>query len=136
MFTKVYDTAQQNGKAVGVKFNLSNCLIKKVRINASDNEQLHTRGGYDVYKEGFAACDSFNRAMHDRRWPYRCGGGCRTGEEKHMHNFAMTCILQNTFNAYQDIREIPLQERVSFKAMCNQLADELWEKALSMTIDD
>ena len=54
----------------------------------------------------FNACDRYNRMLHDRKWPHKNGGRNIPGDEGHHHNFAMSFILQNAFNAYIEINSI------------------------------
>ena len=48
------------------------------------------------------------------------------GDEGHHHNFAMSCILQNTFNAYIEINGI-IPVEYEFKKLCFMLFDQLFE---------
>ena len=64
----------------------------------------------------------------DRKWPHKNGGRNIPGDEGHHHNFAMSCILQNTFNAYIEINSINPVE-YEFKKYCAILSDKLFEHA-------
>ena len=44
--------------------------------------------------------------LHDRKRPHKNGGRNIPGDEGHIHNFAMSCILQNTFNAYIEMNHM------------------------------
>jgi len=79
----------------------------------------------------FAACDVFNRQLHDRKWPHRRGSGQRTGDEGHHDKFAMRCLLQNTFNAY-NLNADPNRAGMCFKLKCFALANELYERTTDM----
>ena len=49
------------------------------------------------------------------------------GDEGHHHNFGMSCILQNTFNAYIEINSINPVE-YEFKKYCNVLSKNTFRK--------
>lgn len=55
---------------------------------------------YDDYGSMFNFCDIFNRSLHGCTWPYRNGSGKRCGELGAIHDFALSCILKNTFAVY------------------------------------
>ena len=44
--------------------------------------------------------------LYDRKWPHKNGDRNIPGDVGHHHNFAMSCILQKTFNAYIEINGI------------------------------
>ena len=74
---------------------------------------------YDHYKSMFNACDRFNRMLHDRKWPHKNGGRDIPRDVGHHHNFAMSCILQNTFNAYIEKNGIiPVEYEFKNTARC------------------
>lgn len=106
---------------VGKKFVYANAFTKRRRTRAF----LHLVPGYDFYKLVFAACDKYNRNLHDRKWPYRCGGRNRSGDKGHHHKFSLACILQNTFNAHNSLNGIEYSG-TSFRAQCLELADALY----------
>lgn len=107
---------------VGKKFVYTNCITKTRRSRS----YMHVVPGYDFYKISFSACDKFNRNLHDRKWPYRYGGGGRMGDSGHHHKFALACILQNTFNAHDSLTKNG-HCSTNFKKQCLLLADELYE---------
>jgi hypothetical protein len=115
-FVYMWDTT----KAVGKKFAITNAFKML-------NEK-HPDGSvpvYDHYKAMFSKCDRFNRLLHDRKWPHNhCGRNCR-GDEGHHHNFGLSCILQNTFNAYLEINgndSLPYE----FERYCLELANDIY----------
>ena len=110
-------------KAVGKKFALSNAFKRSPGKLAKGSVPV-----YDHYKSMFNACDRYNRMLHDRKWPHKNGGRNIPGDEGHHHNFAMSCILQNTFNAYIEINSINPVE-YEFKKYCVILSDKLFEHA-------
>ena len=110
-------------KAVGKKFALSIAFkrspgkLTKVIVPV-----------YDHYKSMSNACDRFHRMLHDRKWPHKNGGRNIPGDVGHHHNFAMSCILQNTFNAYIEINCI-IPVEYEFKKYYLMLFDQLFELA-------
>lgn len=131
----INDATEQHGKPLGLKYNLSNCMEKIPKRHARDSAYDQLLGGYDVLKLGFSACDRFNRDMHEKSYPFRCGGGHSTGNAKCEHNFTMTCVLLNTYNAYIDIHEFAVDGRPSFRGVLEVLADELYLYSLSLHDD-
>ena len=125
--TKVFDTQ----KGVGVKLNYCTALKKVARRSVQDTEGLHLRGGYDMYKVTFDACDRFNYGLHGKKWPHKCGGNGVRGEEHHQHNFLVACILQNVISSsFIEINGLDKDSRADFRTYCLTLADELWIQAL------
>jgi hypothetical protein len=108
---------------VGHKYCLANCF----QTCPTTRSREGVIPGYSYYKVMFSLCDAFNRALHDRLWPHRCGGGKSNGHMGHIHKFAMGCVIQNTINAYCDINKIPY---TSFKDLAIQLSDELFDYAM------
>ena len=82
----------------------------------------------DHYKSMFNAYDWFNQMLYDRKWPHKNGDRNIPGDVGHHHNFAMSCILQNTFNAYIEINGI-IPVEYEFKKYCLMLFDQLLELA-------
>jgi hypothetical protein len=89
------------------------------------------------------------RKLHHAPRPHKRGGGIRRGEEGKQHDFAMVCILLNTFNAYESCErrrcdwitwkykdyEWELNDKkvdTSFKSNCIALADELFKYAITL----
>ena len=50
------------------------------------------------------------------------------------HDFAFSCVLQNTFNAYEDLRNVR-RLSISFSEHCTQLALELYAHAATLGTD-
>ena len=76
----------------------------------------------------FCTCDRFNRQLHDRKFPHRSGGRATTGEVSVQHNFAMSCVLQNSFNAYVEIMGDE-GEKYDFKTFCTWLAKDVYRQS-------
>jgi hypothetical protein len=123
--------AWDEDKAVGKKYNLSNCVVKAARRNNRDIELRNLKGPYDLYKACFNLCDLFNRSLHDKKWPFKRGGRNVMGEWGHQDNWAMTATLQNTFNCYRDVLG-DAAPAYNFKDYCLVLADELFAASLYM----
>jgi hypothetical protein len=117
-------------KAIGHKYNLGNCMVKRARVNTHDNELRHIKGAYDIYKYCFNLCDVYNRALHDRKWPFKPGGNGVAGEWGHMDKWAMSACLLNTFNCWRDVTDD--EGGYIFQDFCLRLADELYHAALTM----
>lgn len=79
----------------------------------------------------FNACDKFNRALHDRKWPHKHGGRNKPGDNGLQHNFAFSCVLQNTFNAYEAINEKG-DSLGNYSDNCLELSIELFEYACNI----
>lgn len=115
--------------SIGKKYLLTNAFER----SATTRHALkHVTPGYDLYKLTFNTCDHFNRALHDRKWPHRCGGRTRPGDSGHHDKFAMSATVQNTINAFQNVSPHP-DEPETFMMMCIRLADELFD--LANTLD-
>lgn len=84
--------------------------------------------------ESFCAC---KQPAWDRKWSFRHGGQNRVGDKGCQHNFALSCILQNTFNVFRSfhLRDTELttdsepREKYNFQQYCYDLADQLFEYA-------
>ena len=113
-------------EAVGEKFCLSDAFLP-----APDPLRKFKIPAYDNYKIMFTACDNFNRALHDRKWPHKRDGKKTRRELGHQHTFAMAVVLQNTFNLFKKVRNLR-KDYSCFKDMCYDLADELWEAFMQM----
>lgn len=110
---------------VGKKYNLSNAIIRYPRPTRC-NEEKNKRSSYDIYKKVFNLCDTYNRSLHDRKWPFKHGGKDKPGEWGLQDDFAFSSILQNTFNLYNiDLNNIDVSE-YSFEGYCIILSDELY----------
>lgn len=83
-----------------------------------------------LYNVTFNVCDEYNLALLDRSWPHRKGGHNRFGEKGMIHNFFLTCILMNTFNAFFQTQKINYSN-FDFKAQCLKLSDELCTHVVS-----
>ena len=129
--TKVHDATP----GVGVKHNMCNHLVRKARPNKSQDYKK-IRGGYDTYKLAFSICDHFNRALKDRKWPFKCAPNAfvLTGERKLQYNMLFSCILENVFNLYDDVNAVESNSplRLPFNVKCFELADHLFEHSLTV----
>lgn len=123
MFIHKYEKNEDLGR----KFCCTNAFRKSFRVRNFDG----IIPVYDLYKLTFAACDTFNRQLHDRKWPHRRGSGKRTGDDGHHDKFAMGCILQSTFNAYK-LKADPDRGNMCFKLKCFALANVLYERSAYM----
>jgi hypothetical protein len=112
---------------VGRKYVLSNAFELKM----SSRKLSGVVPAYDYYKLMFNSCDIFNRALHDRKFPFRSGGRGVSGENGHCHKFIMACLLQNVINLHRStLRED--EPKRSFKSMCVELSDDLVMYAMSL----
>lgn len=111
---------------VGKKMVMSNAFKKQRRSNLNNIVPV-----YDVYKITFSACDRFNRGLHDRRWPHKHGGRNTPGDSGAQHDFSLACILQNTFNAFLEIRLRPWGE-LDFCELACDLADQIFVYAATL----
>ena len=71
---------------------------------------------YDGYKAAFAFCDKYNN---------------HPGDLGHQHNFALSCMLQNTFNAYFEANLVNAKS-IDFRDNCLALADEIYACACTL----
>ena len=85
---------------------------------------------YDAYKVMFDDSDKFNRALHDRTWPYQKGDRSTKGTDGSQHDFIMSCILQNVFNICKTIGGDELGAK-TFCQRCVELSDSLYKYAYS-----
>jgi hypothetical protein len=112
---------------VGKKYVLANCFQKCPKVRGLS----YTVPAYDAYKIGFSLCDSFNRHLHDKKWPHRSGGGTKPAGDGHQHKFAMASILQNTFNLFYNVSNVDAAGH-SFQSNCSELANQVYEYAISL----
>jgi hypothetical protein len=91
---------------------------------------------YDLYGLVYSSCDKFNRALKDRKLPNRHGGKNTYGDPGHQMNFAISSILQNTFNAYRSMRfassSTDEADDFDYQHFCNDLASQSFEYANSL----
>jgi hypothetical protein len=113
---------------IGKKYCYSNAF-RKLDVATRGNDG--TIPAYDLYKLAFNACDKFNRKLHDRKFPHRCGGGTKGFGDGHQHKFAISIILQNTINLYCDVNDIDHKIN-SFEFNVLLLSDELYAYATSL----
>ncbi|KAJ1424671.1 hypothetical protein B484DRAFT_398213 [Ochromonadaceae sp. CCMP2298] len=106
---ETYSYVWDRQRGVNKKYCLTNLVTRMPRL-ARDKTGTSPLLGYDTYKSTFALCDVYNRALHDRKWPHKSGGHGVAGEDCNMDNFAFASVLQNIFNAYDDIRCTPKGE--------------------------
>jgi hypothetical protein len=111
---------------IGKKYCYSNAFRKARRTRTNSR----VVPGYDLYKMSFSACDTFNRNLHDKKWPHRCGGHGTHGDEGHQNKFAMAVILQNTFNVFKALANDDERSGLRFNSLCKQLSIELYEHAI------
>jgi hypothetical protein len=105
---------------IGKKYVLANCF-QEFRPNRAEDGVVP---GYDHYKKMFNSCDWFNRHLKDKKYPHKCGGRKKSGQEGHVHKFLMAALIQNTFNAYKAINK---DETKDFQTLCIELSDEMYE---------
>ncbi len=73
----------------GKRFTITNHL-KKV-----DHKRRKGYMGFMEYEETFAACDKYNRRLHDKSWPCRYAAGIYSVEILAGHDFLFTSALVN-----------------------------------------
>jgi hypothetical protein len=129
LFVHAWDT----NKDVGKKCCYATAFTRTQRRRGENDLATgrHIIPGYDHYKAMFSLCDHFNRALHDRKWPHKSGGRYMPGDLGHQHNFALSCLLQNVFNAYLDVCDIDVTT-YEFKTFALRLADEIMEFSLTL----
>jgi hypothetical protein len=111
---------------IGKKFVMTNAFQK-----VNQKHHGHTMPIYDHYNRAFSYCDRFNKALYNRSWPFRRGGRNRSGHLGTVHDYFLSCILQNTFNFIHEIKMIPHQY-FHFQNMCFELSDNLYQYAIRL----
>jgi hypothetical protein len=107
-------------RQVGRKYVLSNAYIL-----TRENPNPDVIPVYDDYDGLFAKCDDFNTNLHQYTWPHKHGGRNTLGNcGTQLHNFAMSSILQNTFNAWFQCTDTD-PKSIDFSTNCLLLADEI-----------
>ncbi|KAJ1420985.1 hypothetical protein B484DRAFT_433396 [Ochromonadaceae sp. CCMP2298] len=91
--SEIFIYAWDEIKAIGHKYNLGNCMVKRARVNTHDNELRHIKGAYDIYKYCFNLCDVYNRALHDRKWPFKRGGNGVADKAIYFRNYTNMSLL-------------------------------------------
>lgn len=76
---------------------------------------------YDTYKAGFSGCDAFNKAMHNRTWPFRSSGKNGRADSMNCFNYLFTCCLINTWHAFCVLQRKNPND-VPFDIFCKELA--------------
>ena len=83
-------------------------------------------GHIPIYNDNnslFGKCDRFSANLTERTWYHKHGGRNKLGDIGHQHNFAMSSILQNVFNAFKMCNDIP-RNQLDFSTHCLLLANE------------
>ena len=128
VFVYVFDT--QLGQGGEAKYNYSSGFPVE-----QDQRVINQRRGeipiYSYYKEMFSECDSFNRRLKDKTWPYHRGGKGLKGALGRINDFYMGIILQNTFNAWLEVNDIDA-DGISFRALCDILSQSLYAEAIKL----
>lgn len=114
-------------ESVGKKWVMTNCAPR-----TRTNKITRLVPVFSLYKLTFFVCDRFNNSLHGTTWPLRRGGYTRSGGRGAEYNFLFTCILHNTFNCFFDITNRSPSE-IDFKQCCLDLADQLFDFAITMT---
>ena len=114
--------------SIGKKSIWTNTLT--IRAHERGASKYHIPG-YDLYNCIFAVCDNFNRALHDRTFPHRSGGGRNGhGEMGKYWDFIRSSVIQNTVNIYITARGIDVQS-ISYRDICKTLSNDLFLYAVS-----
>ena len=79
--------------------------------------------GFDNAR-AIAFCDKYNKGLHQRSWPHKHGGNYDPGDLGHQSNFALSCMLRNTFNPYFEDNLVN-SKSIDFRDNCLALADEI-----------
>ena len=131
--TKSGDTASSynhsRGEAAVLHWSIEQSVGKKLCMsNAFDlkrGKKVHPASipVYDHYKNGFSGCDSFNRDLHGKTYPY-VSRNSRAGADRHCGwNYLFACVLLNVYNAYLFLNDVD-SSSVSFN-VCATLARDL-----------
>ena len=80
---------------------LSNAYTRLATTAAT--KQVPVCGDYGQF---FNACKKAHGQIKNRIWPHRHGGRGKLGERGKFSSFAFGVVLQNTFNAFRDIRGV------------------------------
>jgi len=83
--------------------------------------------GYELYKQLFEVCDRFNRGLHDKSFPHKRGGKKTKGDLGCAHDFLFACILQNTFNVYDELNKNIEENSSDFKKKCCLLSQQMFD---------
>ena len=90
---------------IGKKYVFSKAFIKEKGLRTQDRTYIPA---YHDYSDHFCHCDFFNRKLHDKSYPHKCGGRSTTGEDgqckKPFSLFTKACThrmrKRETFEAY------------------------------------
>ena len=122
LFVYHFDTQKGVGKKYNYSIGFNRCTDRR-KVKAHEGRVA----GYEYYKTFFESCDRFNRALHDRYWPYKRGGRGTSGEAGEINDFMMACVLQNTYNAYMYLNDISTEDYPSFEDMCDELSLQIFQ---------
>ena len=86
---------------------------------------------YDDYRILFDKCDKFNKRLHHCTWPHKSGGRNSLGDLGCQNNLAMSCMLQNVFNAWFQVNDID-SHSVDFSSNCLMLSNEIYTFATTL----
>ena len=115
--------------SIGKKCIWSNTFKKRTSERGVSRYQIP---GYDLYNCIFAICDNFNRALRDRTFPHRSGGGkMGYGEMGSYWNFIRSAILQNTINVFLQATGMDVHT-LSYKNVCKTLSIDLFRYAMGL----
>ena len=110
---------------IGKKLVYSNCHTK------IDNQKppKHHVPVYDHYGQAFGHCDKFNKAIASKNFPFRVGGGRRTGPEASIMDYIVVSLLMTSYHAYLYTQKKKPKE-YPFRSFTEDLAVELVEDTM------
>ena len=110
----------EKAKGLGLKTVISNAYVK-----VKGKQPIGVIPAYTFYSKGFSICDNYNKGLTGHTWAHKHGGHGRSGEEGKQHDFAMSCILHNTFNIYRALKQVD-PAMFSYETYCTSLAEQLY----------
>ena len=113
---------------LGRKYVLSNAYSQQ---SSRHRHSIGVVPVYDDYRILFDKCDKFDKRLHHCTWPHKSGGRNVLGDRGCQNNFAMSCMLQNVFNAWFQANNVDSQS-VDFSTTCIALADEIYAFATTL----
>ena len=80
--------------------------------------------GFMEYEETFAACDKYNRRLHDKSWPCRYAAGIYSVEILAGHDFLFTSALVNLHHLWKTL-DWKNRKLLTFQMFTQELADAI-----------
>ena len=101
------------------------CVLSNAHVRETKKPPMVRIPVYDDYNAQFVLAEISNKSLYHCTWPHKHDGRGLLGDLCHQHNFAISCVLQNMFNAYVHTNRLR-STSFSISEHCLLLAEEMY----------